>query len=331
MKRPQISILLPVLNGLPHLDACLRAIASSSGNIDFEVIAGDDGSSDGSAALLDTYRRYSWFRVERGPRRGLFANLNRLLDSARAPLVRFLCQDDLLERECLAEEVRFFAEHPDIAMSFCKSISIDLKDRVLRSAAVDDLPEELSPHLAAQHFFYHGCIPGNLSTVCIRAEFLRGKRFDTSFQVSADYELWTRLCQENALGVIQRRLVRVRQHPGQLSARATSQPKFIKENRRIRARLLPSLPRDLQKCALRYERRRHDAIDFHSMCRLVFRGKLSDAASMFQSFGFERLTAGAFFWLVSVNNRLYRPQAEWKSDAPRDRLPRESDELDPSG
>lgn len=320
-RSPEISVLLPVFNGLPHLDACLRSLSETRG-VRFEVLVGDDGSSDGSAALLDTYLRYPWFSCERGPRKGLFANLNRLIDRAQAPLVRILCQDDLIEPNALYEEVRFFDQHPAIGMSYCKSRMIDIRDQVIEESDLKDLPAELSPKLAAQHFFYHGCIPGNLSTVCARREVLQAERFDTSFAVSADYEMWTRLCRERPLGVIQKHLVQIRLHPQQLSARPSSQVKFLSENRRIRRRLIPYLPPQVQADAHRYERMRHDAIDFHGMLRLALAGKIRDAWAMALAFGGLRMTRAFFYWLVSANNRLYRPQARWVLDAPPVSLPR---------
>ena len=51
---PQISVVLPVRNGGSRLEACLDALLSQSAQ-SIEIIAVEDGSTDSSPALLDTY------------------------------------------------------------------------------------------------------------------------------------------------------------------------------------------------------------------------------------------------------------------------------------
>lgn len=48
----KVSVIIPVYNAVAHLDGCLASVCSQT-FADFEVIAVDDGSTDGSGALLD--------------------------------------------------------------------------------------------------------------------------------------------------------------------------------------------------------------------------------------------------------------------------------------
>ncbi len=277
----------------------------------FELVIGDDGSSDGSRQYLESLRdpRVRFFPSK--ARAGLFPHLNRLLLRCRSPLVRFLCQDDALEKECLEKEAAFFAAHPDVQMTIAKYRSIGADGRVLSEGTLGDLPVVLPSSLATQHFFYHGCIAGNLSTVAVRAEALqKWGFFDESFRVSGDYELWARLAPHAPVGMIHQHLVRVRSHERQLSRARTSAVPFVVENARVRRTLLPLLPASVQTAARRFERRRHHVLDFHTALRCALSGRWRAAARIARELGAVGSFRALFHWGWTFNNRR-RPQAPW--------------------
>lgn len=53
--RPRVTVLLPVHNGGAYLDAAVRSILGQTFT-DFELLAIDDGSTDGSGEVLRGYR-----------------------------------------------------------------------------------------------------------------------------------------------------------------------------------------------------------------------------------------------------------------------------------
>lgn len=52
--QPAITIVLPIWNGLPHLHAALKSLAEQDVE-SFELIIVDDGSTDGSAAVVERW------------------------------------------------------------------------------------------------------------------------------------------------------------------------------------------------------------------------------------------------------------------------------------
>jgi glycosyltransferase involved in cell wall biosynthesis len=92
---PRVSVLLPVRDAAPSLGACLESLfAQTLGS--HEVVAVDDGSSDGSGALLDQAARGDRrLRVRHQPPRGLVAALNAAAAEARAPLLARMDADDV--------------------------------------------------------------------------------------------------------------------------------------------------------------------------------------------------------------------------------------------
>lgn len=309
--KPKISILVPVYNGATFLESCLASIFQQT-LTDFEVLVSDDGSSDNSARLVQSFAdpRLKFFH---GPRKGLFANLNFLAGQATGELVRILCQDDRLKARCLEREYAFHQRHRLVTVTFCKASRIDGDDNLLSEPELNDLPEILSPDLAQQQFFYHGCIAGNLSTVCFRrSHFERYGKFDERLAVSGDYEFWARICEKEYLGIVQEPLVDLRVHLSQLSRDSRSLPKFVSENRRIRRQILARMPKGVRSKAARYERMRHDVMDFHAGLRSLLDGKLGVGASVLAQFVPLRGVTASFYWLWTGNNRFYRPQAPWQ-------------------
>ena len=122
---PRISVILPVYNGEAWLEPCIRSVLSQTLS-DFELLVGDDLSTDCSCEIIRGFNRdlrVRTFLFEQNA--GLFCNLNKLLVKAQAPIVRFLCQDDILEASCLAHEVEYFESNPDVIMSVCRAHVID--------------------------------------------------------------------------------------------------------------------------------------------------------------------------------------------------------------
>jgi CDP-glycerol glycerophosphotransferase len=93
----RLSIILPVFNVAPYLAECLASILDQDFE-DFEIVAVDDASTDGSAAILsDWAKRDERLRVVSLPSNcGLGGARNAGLDQARGDFVWFLDSDDWL-------------------------------------------------------------------------------------------------------------------------------------------------------------------------------------------------------------------------------------------
>lgn len=92
-----LSVVLPVYNVEAYLAQCLDSLLDQSFG-DFELIAVDDGSSDGSAAILEKYAASDKrLKIICQANAGLGAARNRGLDVARGKYVYFMDSDDLLQ------------------------------------------------------------------------------------------------------------------------------------------------------------------------------------------------------------------------------------------
>ena len=121
MTTPDVTVSLAVYNTMPYLRETLDSlVAQTIGHDRLEVVAVDDGSTDGSGELLDSYaERYpSFFRVIHQENSGGPAGpCNRALDVATGRFVYFLGADDYLADEALERMVAYADQHDsDIVM-----------------------------------------------------------------------------------------------------------------------------------------------------------------------------------------------------------------------
>lgn len=305
---PKVSVVLPVFNGERYLRKCIASVLQQT-LLEFELLIGDNSSSDLSRGIV---RSFSDSRIRcfyRDRNIGLFANLNQLIRDARGSLVHILCHDDLLEPNCLAEEVQFAAEHPGIGMFFCKPVGIDENGKIMEERVLGVGPEAIPAALCLQYFFYHGCLPGSLSTVCVRRKcFDEVGLFNESYTIAADYDMWVRICRQTDLGLLRKQLVRLRSHKNQLSHDSGSGVQTILETRKIRSTLLPMLPEEIRPWARLYVRLRQNVLDTHYSIRCVLQGRVGDFLKIIRIMGVGDFSFGVLCWLGTGNNHFYRPR-----------------------
>jgi glycosyltransferase involved in cell wall biosynthesis len=104
-----VSILIPCYNAERWIAQAISSALSQS-VAEKEVIVVDDGSSDGSVRILESFgNRIRW---ETGPNRGGNPTRNRLLELARGDWLQYLDADDYLLPHKVHDQLQFLEEHP---------------------------------------------------------------------------------------------------------------------------------------------------------------------------------------------------------------------------
>ena len=179
---PLVTIGLPVFNAAPFLEDALRSIFAQT-CADWELIAVDDGSRDGSAEVLQRVNDPRVKVLADGEHRGLGARLNQIVSQASGKYIARMDADDLMHPERLARQVAFLDEDPGIDVVGCGLISFDARQqptsvRHLPLAHGDIMGDPLSgAHLA------------HASTIG-RAEWWRKHLYNERNRGCEDWELW---------------------------------------------------------------------------------------------------------------------------------------------
>lgn len=98
---PRFSVIVPIYNTETYLDKCLDSVIGQSYD-DYEVVCVDDGSTDGSADILQRYAAQEpRIRIIRQENHGIGSARNTGLRAAKGDYILFLDSDDWLEADTL--------------------------------------------------------------------------------------------------------------------------------------------------------------------------------------------------------------------------------------
>lgn len=101
-EKPEVSVLIPIYNVERYLEQCLESLCGQTYG-DFEAICINDGSTDGSRAIIQRFLDADpRFRVIDKENSGYGGSMNRGLDAASGRYVAILESDDLYEPDALA-------------------------------------------------------------------------------------------------------------------------------------------------------------------------------------------------------------------------------------
>ena len=120
------SIIIPIYNVAQYVRECLDSVLAQTER-DWEAICVDDGSTDGSAAILDEYAaKDKRFRIIHQANAGVSAARNAALDAAKGDIVCFCDGDDKLDAQWFENAAEIFkAKNPDIVRLRAKYWHVD--------------------------------------------------------------------------------------------------------------------------------------------------------------------------------------------------------------
>src|SRR5262249_31043112 len=125
---------MPVYNARPYLAAAVESILAQTFH-DFELLMLDDGSTDGSRAILERYAaRDARLRLWSRRNTGYVIALNELLSRARGELLARMDADDVALPQRFAQQVAYLRSHPDVVCAGTAVHLIDAAGRFLRCA-----------------------------------------------------------------------------------------------------------------------------------------------------------------------------------------------------
>ncbi|MEO0981721.1 MAG: glycosyltransferase [Pseudomonadota bacterium] len=190
---PRVSIVVPVFNSDRYLRECVESLFAQTVD-DFEIIIVDDGSTDGTPALLATLAgeaeaRGVPFKVLSQVNAGPSPARNAGIKAARADFILFVDSDDRCDPEVaetlLSRMHAPGASRPDVVFPLVRYIDAD----GVRHGAIG------RPHggFSLEEIIVSNPIHTMTGVLARRQALLDLGGFDESFRSCGDFELWLRV------------------------------------------------------------------------------------------------------------------------------------------
>lgn len=211
-----IDVLVPIRNAADTLPETLDSIRTQT-LTDFRCLLLDDGSTDGSFALLEAAARDDpRFIPSREPARGIVGTLNAGIERVTASYTARIDADDVMHPERLARQVSFLDRNPDVHLVSCRveffgaAVSENLR------AYERWLNDTLSPDEIVRDLFVESPLPH--PSVTMRTEALAALGGYRDLDHPEDYDLWLRALRAGwRFAKLPDVLMRIRDHEGRLT------------------------------------------------------------------------------------------------------------------
>jgi len=200
--RARLSVVVPVYNGARYLQAAIDSVLSQADDT-VEVVISDDGSTDGSTAIIEAYARDARVVAVEGPKRSNWvANTNRGVERSSGQLVTFLHQDDRWLPGRFESLRAAVSRAPDCTLWLAPTRFIDSHGRLLGTwrlplgRGARTLPgDEVIEHLLVQNFV------GMPTPVFPRTAFDSAGGMDESLWYTADWDFWIKLARAGSVSI----------------------------------------------------------------------------------------------------------------------------------
>jgi glycosyltransferase involved in cell wall biosynthesis len=191
--QPLVSVVMSVYNGEKYLSKSIESILNQS-FANFEFILIDDGSSDGSKKIMESYKDERIVLISR-PNKGLVASLNEGVTKARGQLIARQDDDDVSHPARLAEEVRYLQEHPEVGLVGSFAQLMTAKGEPVGSYSTPYMSRDLRRRLFLGNTFVHG-------SIMVRKDLLPKPAYTSRYGPTEDYALWGKLAQLTDIATI---------------------------------------------------------------------------------------------------------------------------------
>jgi glycosyltransferase involved in cell wall biosynthesis len=254
---PRVSILLTCYNHLPYIEAAMQSIRSQTYR-DFEVIALDDGSTDGTREYL---AQQADIRVELNSQNlGTYGTLNRGLEMATGEFVAVLNDDDVWQPTKLEKQVALLDKHPKVGLVHTEGEFINGKGEVFEGKPLGfSFPRFETGDILLDLVYENKIIAS--AAVFRRSAVEEVGFYNDLYFGSGDWELWFRIAERFDVGCVNENLTQYRVHGANASHKLE---RIWRDDQILREWMIPRLE-DLSK---RFEPARLAAAKAHCWAAL---------------------------------------------------------------
>jgi glycosyltransferase involved in cell wall biosynthesis len=183
-----ISIIIPTFNTANYLPSAIDSVLLNIAAVEYEVLVVDDGSTDNTREIIQSYIVKQSIRYISQENRGLAAARNTGIRAARGEYIVFLDSDDIILPEKLSIQSTYLDQHPEIDLVYSQSEWF--------------IENDFSNTMSVNFPIYEGNVADKLffgnfvhvNSVMVRKEkILALGLFDETLRELEDWDLWLRM------------------------------------------------------------------------------------------------------------------------------------------
>lgn len=204
---PKITVYITNFNYADYIDKAIQSVLEQSFK-DFELIIIDDGSTDGSREIINSYEKTKNVFLVFQKNKGLNKTNNTAIKLSRGKYIMRLDADDYLDPRAFEIMVSELESRPEVALVFPDYYLIDEQGNILKQIRRHDFTKEVT--LLDQ--------PAHGACTLIRKEFLlQIGGYNESFDRQDGYDLWLSITKKYPIRNINLPLFYYRQHTSNLT------------------------------------------------------------------------------------------------------------------
>lgn len=182
-----VSIGIPIYNADQYLRLAIDSVLRQTYN-DFELLLVNDGSTDNSLEIMNSYDDPRIKIINDGVNKGLIFRLNEMINLSTGKYFARMDADDIMFPDRIEKQLELLLSNSEIDLVFGDAVSIDKENQVLgykKSFAVNNKKDVLK-----------GIYPIH-PTVMAKRDVLLTNPYKEGFIQMEDMELWYRLIEVN--------------------------------------------------------------------------------------------------------------------------------------
>ncbi len=205
---PKVTVLLPIYNGEKYLKEAIESVLGQTFK-DFEFLIINDGSTDNSVKIINSYQDPRIKLIYNEKNLGLIASLNKGFELIQTEYIARMDCDDISSPDRLLKQINYLDQHPKIGVlgSWVKIIGdYDFVGKYYIQH------EEIKASLLFNSSLAH-------PSVVIRKKILDrcNFRYNEKFKHAEDYEMWTRMIEITNFANLPEPLLFYRKHSESIS------------------------------------------------------------------------------------------------------------------
>jgi glycosyltransferase involved in cell wall biosynthesis len=182
----KVSVIMSVYNDEEYVQEAVDSILNQTFK-DFEFIIINDGSTDRTLDILQSYNDDRVILLNNEKNIGLVKSLNRGLENAKGQYIARADGDDISFPNRFEKQIRFLDEHPNVGLISSSAIIIDATGNEIEMSELATENEEIRTIFLKGNCIWH--TSSIFKSDCVK----KVGKYREWFRNAEDYDLWLRL------------------------------------------------------------------------------------------------------------------------------------------